>query len=194
MRHWRGLGLAAALLLLAAAGEPPAADRVVPGGKAGWATDGAGGCWVWVGGIEAGASDVTARWSGSCPEGPAEGTGRSDIRWRVGGQDRSMEYEGTLVRGKAEGSGRLTTKEAGQVIAVEEGEYRNDHLAKGRVEMLRLGLVFEGGMRAGQPQGPGRLTLRGQVFEGEWQNGCLELQGRWIAFTRPAGSCQGEDT
>jgi hypothetical protein len=190
----RALGLAACLLLVAAAGEPPATERVVPGGRAGWATDGAGGCWLWVGGIEAGASDVTARWSGPCPDGPAEGTARSEIRWRVGGQDRGMIYEGPLVNGKAEGHGKLSTTEAGQVIAVEEGFYHDDHLVEGRLEMPRLDLIFEGRMRIGQPHGRGKLILRGQVFEGDWQNGCLEVNGRFIAFTRPVASCEGQNT
>jgi hypothetical protein len=194
MKMVRALGLAACLLLVAAAGEPPAAERVVPGGRAGWANDGAGGCWLWVGGIEAGASDVTARWSGPCPQGPAEGTARSEIRWRVGGQDRGMIYEGPLVQGKAEGRGKLSTTEAGQVIATEEGFYHDDHLVEGRLEMPRLGLVFEGRMRIGQPHGRGKLILQGQVFEGDWQNGCLEVNGRFIAFTRPAESCEGQNT
>jgi len=194
MKATRAFGLAAALLLTSAAGEPPAAERVVPGGRAGWATDGKGGCWLWVGGIESGASDVTASWSGPCPEGPAEGTARSDIRWRVGGQDRGMIYEGPLVRGKAEGRGKLLTTEGGEVVGTEEGVYRDDHLVEGRLELPRHGLVFEGRMRVGQPHGHGRLTLNGRVFEGEWQNGCLEVQGRFIAFTRPAESCEGQNT
>ncbi|MCO6417760.1 hypothetical protein JYK14_16555 [Siccirubricoccus sp. KC 17139] len=180
--------------LLAAFADPPPEERVVPGGRSGWATDGAGGCWLWVGGLPGGASDIRASWSGPCPSGPAEGTGRSLITWRVGGQDRSMAYEGPLVHGKAEGRGKLNHYEGGELTVVEEGEYRNDHLVEGRLEIQRQGLTYEGRMRAGHPHGQGRLTLRGQVFEGEWENGCLPFRGAWVAFTRPAASCQGQDT
>ncbi|WP_149538943.1 MORN repeat-containing protein [Siccirubricoccus phaeus] len=190
MRFWSLLGV----VLLLAAADPPAEERVVPGGRSGWASDGAGGCWLWVGGLQGGSSDVRARWSGPCPEGPAEGTGRSEISWRVGGQDRSMVYEGPLRRGKAEGRGKLSHYEAGELTAVEEGEYRNDHLVEGRLVIRRLGLTYEGHMRAGHPHGQGKLTLNGRVFEGEWQNGCLSVRGAWVAFTRAAESCEGEDT
>ena len=42
-----------AILLGAAAPPPPEAERAVPGGRDGFVSDGAGGCWLWVGGLEA---------------------------------------------------------------------------------------------------------------------------------------------
>ena len=62
-----------ALLLGAAAPPPPEAERAVPGGRDGFVSDGAGGCWLWVGGLTAAAEDVTGTWTGPCPNGPAEG-------------------------------------------------------------------------------------------------------------------------
>lgn len=187
--------LAAALALIAgAAPPPPEAERAVPGGRAGWATDGAGGCWVHVGGIGGAATDLHAEWDGGCPDGPAEGRGRSVMRWRVNGEERSMTFEGVLRRGKAEGHGRLTHREGGGVVAVEEGEYRDDYLVQGRLELPRAGLVYEGGFQRGQPHGEGRLATRDRTFAGTWTLGCLPVDGAWIAFTRPSRDCEGRPT
>jgi hypothetical protein len=99
-----------------------------------------------------------------------------------------------LRRGKAEGHGRLTHLRAGQVAAVEEGEYRDDRLVSGRFEVPRAGLVYEGPWRFGQPQGQGRLSIGPEVFEGEWENGCLLTKRGWVSFTRPARDCEGRAT
>lgn len=105
-----------------------------------------------------------------------------------------MVYEGTLRRGKAEGPGRLTHLENGEVRAIEQGEYRNDHFVQGRFEVPRAGLVYEGGWTIGGPDGPGRLQLRGETFEGNWERGCLRVKEGWISITRPAAECEGSPT
>lgn len=187
----RRTAAALALLLAAAAGPPPEDQRMVPGRRAGFVADGAGGCWVWVGGIPGSAGPATARWTGACPDGPAEGGGRSDIAWTDAGRDRRMVFEGSLRRGKAEGPGRLTHFDDGRAVIVEEGEYRNDHFVGGRFAMPVLGLVYEGGWRSGQPQGQGRVSVGGRVLEGTWEEGCLRLPEGWVSFTRPARECGG---
>ena len=186
--------LTATLALTLAASPPPEAERAVPGGQGGWATDGAGGCWVYVSGIPAGATDLAATWSGNCPEGPAEGAGQSVMRWHVGGGERSMTYEGTLRRGKAEGPGRLTHREGREVVVVEDGEYRDDQLVQGRLEVLRSGLVYEGGFQRGQPHGQGQVRVDGRTYSGEWIVGCLDTKEGWLSFTRPASECEGRPT
>ena len=172
--------------------DPPAAERVVPGGRAGWVSDGHGGCWLWAGGLEAGASGIAGTWTGPCPNGPAEGEGRSVIGWQVGGRQRQMVWEGPLRGGKAEGRGSLVVSEDGQVITRETGEYRDDRLVNGRLEIPRTGLVYEGGWAMGQPNGQGELRLGGQVLRGAWENGCLKVKGRWVSFTRPPEQCEGQ--
>ncbi len=194
LRGWPAAALVLAGVLAGAAGPPPKAQRMVPGGRAGFVTDGVGGCWVWVGGIAAGVEPIIARWSGGCPDGPAEGEGRSDVRWSFGGRDRQMLFEGTLRGGKAEGQGRLTHLDAGQPTVIEEGEYRRDEFVGGRFSVLATGLVYEGGWRLGGPHGQGRATIRGQVFEGLWENGCLRRPQGWMSFTRPAEQCEGQPT
>lgn len=190
MTRFKGVALLAmAVMLGAAAGPPPEQERVVPGSRSGFTDDGGTGCWIWIGGLPRHATDVRARWSGDCPNGPAEGEGRSIMSWREHGQERSMIYEGRLVRGKAEGRGTLTHLEGAEVTTRETGEYRNDLFVQGRLEFMRNGLVYEGGWSISGPQGPGRLELRGQVFEGNWEGGCLKTKEGWIAFTRPAAEC-----
>jgi hypothetical protein len=190
----RCLAALLALTLLAAAGPPPEAERMQRGGRAGFVWDGADGCWVWAGGIAAGPEPVTATWIGLCPDGPAEGKGRSEIRWREGARERAMIHEGYLRRGKAEGIGRLTHLENGEVIAVEEGEFRDDYFVSGRLEFRRGGVVYEGEWRRTQPHGPGRVSIRGREFDGVWENGCLRLKNGWMSFTRPAEECEGRPT
>lgn len=173
--------------------EPPAAERLVPGGRAGWVTT-AKGCWLWAGGLERSSTDIAAEWSGACPNGPAEGTGRSVVRWRVGERQREMVWQGPLRNGKAEGRGTLVVTEDGQVQSRETGEYHEDRLVNGRLELPRQGIVYQGGWRLGHPDGPGELRAEGQVFRGNWENGCLLDKGRWIAFTRQPDQCQGQAT
>jgi hypothetical protein len=195
----RRLLLATCLLLAPAAmaqpvGEPPAAQRLVPGGRAGWVADGKGGCWIWAGGIEAGATGIVGRWSAGCPQGPAEGTGRSVVEWRVREHRREMIYQGALRAGKAEGRGALDVTEDGELVSREVGTYHDDRLVQGRLELPRANLVFEGSWHLGQPHGPGELRVGGEVIQGNWENGCLQRKDSWVSFTRPAEQCEGQAT
>ena len=180
-----------ALLLLCAAAPPPENERFVPGGRAGFVADGAGGCWVWVGGISRDAETVIGTWTGSCPNGPAEGDGRVTVRWRENGQDHAMVYDGPVRRGQNEGQGRLQRITNGRIIATEDGIFRNDRFVSGRVEIPAAGIVYEGGWGVGGPAGQGRLDYSGRRFEGVWDSGCLREGEAWISFTRPVQECAG---
>lgn len=188
------MGLALAALLCMAAGPPPEDQRLVPGGRAGFVSDGAEGCWLWASGLRAGAEDLTASWTGACPDGPAEGEGRGEVHWREDGAPRAMIYEGVLRRGKAEGQGRLTIASGKDVLVVQEGEFRDDYFVRGRVELPRARIVYEGGWFRAHPNGRGRLIANGRVIEGDWRNGCLRTPRGWVAFTRQPGECEGADT
>ncbi len=199
MRHTLlALTLTAALAMPALAQTPPAppeAERMIAGQRDGYLVDSQNGCWVWTGGISRSSTDLAVRWSGSCPEGPATGRGRAITSWREAGQLREMVFEGTLQRGKAEGYGTLAHLEDGEAVVLESGEYRNDYLVQGRLEIPRNNLVYEGGLMRGQPHGEGQLTVQGRQFRGTWQNGCLEVSpGDYLAFTRPADSCAAAPT
>ena len=190
----RGVLMLVAALALMAAGEPPEAERMVPGGRAGWVADPASGCWLWAGGIEAEATDVVATWTGACPDGPAEGQGRAVVSWTSRGATRRMDYQGAVRQGRNEGHGRLVITEDDAVISEEAGLFHDDRLVEGRLVLPRLGLDYAGRLRAGHPHGPGRLSLGGRVFEGDWANGCLPQGDGWVAFTRSAQTCAGQDT
>jgi hypothetical protein len=190
----RNLILCTLMLLIAAAGPPPEGELMVPGGRSGFVTDGKGGCWLWVGGLGRGARDVTASWTGDCPEGPAEGNGRAVVRWREDGQDRAMIYEGGVRRGKNEGRGRIQHIDEGRVRAAAEGMFRNDHFVEGRFEFLLQGLVYEGGWSPAGPEGQGRASQGGRSFEGVWESGCLRTEQGWLSFTRPIEECEGVRT
>ncbi|MBR0682276.1 hypothetical protein GXW74_17425 [Roseomonas eburnea] len=186
--------LAVLALLCAAAGPPPEAERLVPGGQGGFVSDGAGGCWLWASGIRAGAEGLTASWTGPCPDGPAEGEGRGEVRWREDGGERAMIYEGAMRRGRNEGEGRLTITAGKEIRVVQQGIFRDDLFVSGRVELPRAGIVYEGGWSRSHPQGRGRLVLNGRVIEGDWAQGCLRVPQGWFSFTRPARECEGADT
>jgi hypothetical protein len=186
--------LIALTLLCAAAGPPPEAERMVPGGRGGFVSDGADGCWLWASGIRAGAHNLTASWTGPCPEGPAEGEGRAEVRWQEDGAERGMIYEGAIRRGKNEGAGRLTLTAGKEIRLIQDGIFRDDYFVSGRVEFPGAGIVYEGGWSRSHPNGRGRLVINGRVFEGDWANGCLRTPQGWFAFTRPARECEGRDT
>ncbi|MGG5820648.1 hypothetical protein [Falsiroseomonas sp. HW251] len=170
---------------------PPEAQTLGPGRSEGFVVDAEKGCWLWMSGFGADVSELAVRWSGTCPNGPAEGQGRSVLTWRERGEPREMVFDGMLRGGKAQGRGRLANFRDGEPIALEEGEYVDDYLVQGRIELPGAGLVYEGSVQRGRPNGKGRLTLRGQTIEGEWVQGCLQLRGgAWLAFGRSAESCQ----
>ena len=103
----------------------------------------------------------TAAWSGGCPAGLKEGQGV--VQWfeHGGPIDR---FEGTYRAGKREGFGRYVWTET-------------DH--------------FEGTYRDDRPDGFGTVHLAGEVFTGEWTNGCLKQGGMVIAIGVPRSSCGG---
>jgi hypothetical protein len=183
-----------AILLGAAAPPPPEAERAIPGGRDGFVSDGAGGCWLWVGGLAANTEALAGTWTGPCPNGPAEGEGRAVTSWREAGREKQMIYEGVLRRGKAEGTGRLSHYENGELRVREEGEYRDDRFVGGRFTVPAADLVYEGGWFLNGPHGQGRLSVDGKVFEGKWELGCLRAGDAWIAFTRAPKTCQDSAT
>lgn len=174
---------------------PPEGQHLRPGMREGFAVDDRNGCWAWMSGMPRTATEFSLRWTGTCPNGPAEGPGRSTFTWREGGTERQMVHEGTMQAGKAVGRGSLAHIDDGEPVVLETGDFADDMLVRGRIEVPRHGLVYEGEVRRGRPHGRGRLTLDGRQVEGEWQEGCLALPGGvWVAFGRSAESCRTEES
>jgi len=101
----------------------------------------------------------TASWSGACPKGQKEGHGV--VQWFEHGQ-RIDRFEGTYRHNRREGFGRYEWNEADRF----EGLYVN-----------------------GVPQGFGIARIAGEVFSGEWHNGCLRKGVRVVAIGVPRRSC-----
>lgn len=101
-----------------------------------------------------------AAWSGSCPTGKKEG--RGIVQWFEHGQ-RIDRFEGTYRNDRREGEGRYTWNDTDSY----QGEYVND-----------------------VPQGQGTAHIAGEVFTGEWHNGCLSSGGRTVAIGVPRTSCE----
>lgn len=102
-----------------------------------------------------------AVWNGACPKGLKEGPGV--VQWYEHGQaiDR---FVGTYRHGKREGFGRYEWNASDRF----EGVYAND-----------------------VPHGFGTASLAGQVFSGEWKNGCFRAGSRIVAIGVPRASCRG---
>lgn len=100
-----------------------------------------------------------AVWSGTCPAGKKQGPGVA--QWFEHGQ-RIDRFEGTYRDDRREGHGRYDWNETDNY----QGEYVND-----------------------LPQGPGTAHIAGEVFSGEWRQGCLSHDGRTVAIGVPRSSC-----
>jgi MORN repeat len=101
----------------------------------------------------------TASWSGACPKGQKEGHGV--VQWFEHGQ-RIDRFEGTYRHNRREGFGRYEWNEADR---------------------------FEGFYVKGVPQGFGTARIAGEVFSGEWRNGCLRKGSRVVAIGVSRRSC-----
>ena len=101
----------------------------------------------------------TVSWSGACPMGQKQGHGV--LQWFEHGQ-RIDRFEGTYRNNRREGFGRYEWNEA-------------DH--------------FEGLYVNGVPQGFGTARIAGEVFSGEWRNGCLRKGSRVVAIGVSRRSC-----
>jgi hypothetical protein len=100
-----------------------------------------------------------AVWNGSCRSGLKEG--RGTVQWFEHGQPIDR-FEGTYRLGKREGFGRYDWNETDS---------------------------FEGHYTADVPDGFGTAQIAGEVFAGEWRNGCLRKGERIVAITVPRRSC-----
>jgi hypothetical protein len=102
-----------------------------------------------------------ASWSGSCRQGQKEGPGV--VQWFEHGQPIDR-FEGTYRANRREGFGRYVWNASDRF----EGHYAN-----------------------GVPQGFGTAHIAGEVFSGEWRNGCLRKGPRVVAIGVPRASCGG---
>ncbi len=108
--------------------------------------------------------DDKAVWSGACPRGQMQGYGV--LQWYEHGQPIDR-FEGTYRNNRREGFGRYDWNDHDRY----EGRYAND-----------------------VPQGPGTAHIAGEVFSGEWRNGCFKKGSHVVAIGVPRTSCDSGGT
>ncbi len=113
----------------------------------------------------------SARWSGACKDGFADGNGV--LEWYIGGK-LEERYEGSLKRGWAEGTGTYTSRSGMRY----KGEWKHSMQDGKGISHNPDGSTYDGEWRAGKPHGWGIYrSPDGEAVEGEWENGELKSGG-----------------
>ena len=97
--------------------------------------------------------------------------------------DESVTWEGPCVDGYVHGKGVLRWFKQGVLTEVDDGEFSKGKL-EGHAELTNgPTFKFEGEFRGHLPNGPGTMhDSDGQVYSGQWINGCFNEGGRRRAF------------
>ena len=139
---------------------PPPVEQMEKEGHPGWDVDRLHGCWVWNNKPHKGDA-VT--WTGLCgPEGKATGDGV--LEWLS-----KSRYVGTMKAGKEDGQGRYVNAWGDTY----EGGFKEGEQDGRGTYVWSDGARYEGGYKMGYPDGFGTFTERGEVYRGEWKNGCF---------------------
>jgi len=177
---------------------------------AGWIRDATTGCRVWNAHPR---PNETVRWSGDCSDGLANG--RGVLRWFL--NDQILEHDaGEFIDGKAngefvtiladgsryEGQRRNSGREGRGAMTFAggnryEGEWRRDKFEGQGTYTWKSGTRYEGEWREGKPNGWGKATYAwdGSVYEGIWNNGCFNQDGRrWALFATSEECANGAGT
>lgn len=142
-----------------------------------WIADAKSGCRVWDPNPQL---DETVAWSGSCPNGHADGTGT--VKWLKGNGVIETD-EGKWRDGRQAGKG---------VQNWPMGRYQGDiadGLPNGEGILTFQKYRYEGQFRDGKPNGTGTLTAGNQTVQGTWKDGCLQGQ-RKASIGIPLSDCR----
>ncbi len=135
------------------------------------------GCKVWNPHPTAGES---ARWSGACKDGFAEGNGI--LEWVRGGKSYERD-EGEWHGGRQTGAGSQSWP-AGTYT----GQFL-DSMPSGKGVLVIGAARYDGAFRAGKPTGNGVLNDASGTFAGMWQDGCFNDGKRRAAIGVSVQSC-----
>lgn len=132
-------------------------------------------------------------WTAPCEDGtwlfdPENGCRMWD--WHPAPED-GVTWTGTCRAGLKEGKGSAQWYEHGRPIDRFDGTYRGGQRTGPGHYRWTEAEVFEGRYVAGLPHGPGTIRIAGQSYTGQWNHGCLELDGKVIAVGTPIASCGG---
>jgi len=143
----------------------------------GWIADASAGCQVWNPHPQPGES---ARWSGACPNGFAQGRGA--MQWFK--NDLPFESdEGEWHAGRQIGYGSQVWPSGRYEGELLDGE------PNGRGVLVLQGVHYEGEFRNGKPDGAGTLSRGGESLRGTWIGGCLRDGTRKASFGVPLSAC-----
>lgn len=139
---------------------------------------------------------VQISWNSPCEQGnwlydPQNGCRMWD--WHREPNDRAV-WNGACARGIKEGRGVTQWYEHGQPIDRFEGTYRDGKRQGFGRYVWSATDRFEGQYRDDVPDGPGTATLAGEVFSGQWKQGCMRKGSRVVAIGVPRKSCAGVPT
>lgn len=110
--------------------------------------------------------------------------------WHPDPHDRAV-WSGTCPRGLKDGRGIAQWYEHGTAIDRFEGAYNhNKREGFGRYEW-NASTRYEGHYANDVPDGFGTALVAGEVFAGDWKNGCLAKGMRTVAIGVPRSSCSG---
>lgn len=120
-------------------------------------------------------SDQTARWSGRCAGGIAEGRGTLSVS--AGSEHDAWEGTGTISGGKL--NGRWV--EEWSSGARSDAEYRDGKVHGHGIIVWSEGDRYEGEWRNSRHHGRGTFTyVNGDRYEGEWQDGSRHGRGTYV--------------
>jgi hypothetical protein len=132
-------------------------------------------------------------WTEPCEQGDWLLDTRSGCRmwdWHPDLKDRAV-WSGACPGGKKEGHGVVQWFEHGQPIDRFEGTYRNNKReGLGRYSWT-ADTSYEGLYSNDVPNGPGKATVLGEIFVGDWKNGCFVKGTRVVAIGVERRSCAG---
>lgn len=124
--------------------------------------------------------EEAVNWSGSCPQGRAEGRGIA--QWLKAGAPYETD-EGEWRDGRQIGAGKQSWS-GGRY----EGELASGE-PNGRGVLVMQKLQYEGEFRNGKPNGFGELTAGTEIVRGYWKDGCFQ-GARKASIGVPLSACR----
>lgn len=153
------------------------AVATLPACAGAWVADTKSGCQVWDPNPQL---EESVSWSGSCPQGHAEGRGTA--QWSKGAVTYETD-EGEWRDGRQINNGKQSWATGRYEGELADGE------PNGRGVLVVQKLRYEGEFHNGKPNGFGELTAGNQIVRGTWKDGCLQGPRR-ASIGIPLSTCR----
>jgi len=136
---------------------------------------------------------IEISWNGPCDNGDWLFDTEKGCRmwdWHPDLKDRAV-WSGACPAGKKQGRGVVQWFEHGQPIDRFEGTYRNNKREGFGHYRWTAETRYDGLYSNDVPNGPGKATVLGESFVGDWKNGCFVKGTRVVAIGVERTSCAG---